>query len=95
MSLVEKIPTLTDAEVINLLTNARRLAEAGDERQQAAAAELLPALEAAAEARKADVWPRPRPSAPRPASRRRSRPERHCLWVVNRGLTVKACRPIV
>ncbi len=54
MSLVEKIPTLSDAEVINLLTNARRLAETGDERQQAAAAELLPALETAAEARKAD-----------------------------------------
>jgi len=54
MSLVEKIPTLSDAEVINLLTNARRLAEVGDERQQAAAAELLPALETAAEARKAD-----------------------------------------
>jgi hypothetical protein len=32
----------------------RRLAEVGDERQQAAAAELLPALETAAEARKAD-----------------------------------------
>lgn len=54
MSLVEKIPTLSDVEVINLLTNARRLAEVGDERQQAAAAELLPALETAAEARKAD-----------------------------------------
>jgi hypothetical protein len=48
MTLVEKIPTLTDAEVINLLANARRLQETGDDRQQTAAAELLPALEEAA-----------------------------------------------
>lgn len=54
MTLVEKIPTLTDAEVINLLSNARRLHEAGDTRQQTAAAELLPALEAAASQRQAD-----------------------------------------
>jgi hypothetical protein len=53
MSLMEKIPTLSDAEVINLLDNARRLQETGDERQQAAAAELLPALEEAAAERKA------------------------------------------
>ena len=54
MSLIEKIPTMTDVEVVNLLTNARRLQETGDERQQAAAAELLPALETAAEERKAE-----------------------------------------
>jgi hypothetical protein len=54
MTLVEKIPTLTDAEVINLLANARRLQESGDARQQAAAAELLPALEEAAAQRQAD-----------------------------------------
>jgi hypothetical protein len=52
MSLVEKIPTLTDVEVVNLLANAQRLAEGGNERQQAAAAELLPALEAAAAERR-------------------------------------------
>jgi hypothetical protein len=52
MSLIEKIPTMTDVEVVNLLTNARRLQDTGDERQQAAAAELLPALETAAEERK-------------------------------------------
>lgn len=52
MSLLERIPTMTDAEVVNLLTNARRLSEQGDERQQAAAAELLPALEVEAESRK-------------------------------------------
>jgi hypothetical protein len=54
MTLVDKIPTLTDAEVINLLANARRLQETGDARQQAAAAELLPALEEAAAQRQAD-----------------------------------------
>lgn len=52
MTLIEKIPTMTDAEVVNLLTNARRLQEYGDERQQAAAAEVLPALEEAAGERK-------------------------------------------
>ena len=27
MTLIEKIPTMTDVEVVNLLTNARRLQE--------------------------------------------------------------------
>jgi hypothetical protein len=52
MSLIEKIPTLTDEEVINLLANAQRLQGSGDPRQQAAAAELLPVLEAAASERR-------------------------------------------
>jgi hypothetical protein len=50
--LIEKIPFLTDEEVANLLANARRLAETGDERQMAAAKALLPDLEAAAEDRR-------------------------------------------
>ena len=53
MSLVDKIPELSDEEVVNLLANARRLAEGEDERQKAAASELLPVLEAAAEERQA------------------------------------------
>jgi len=53
MSLIEKIPTLSDEEVANLLANARRLAEAGDEKQRTAAAELIPALEGAAAERRA------------------------------------------
>ena len=53
MSLVDKIPELSDEEVVNLLANARRLADGEDERQKAAANELLPALEAAAEERQA------------------------------------------
>lgn len=52
MTLLDRIPTLSDEEVINLLTNARRLADAGDEKQKAAAAALLPRLEEEAETRK-------------------------------------------
>jgi hypothetical protein len=52
MSLLERIPTLDDDEIVNLLANARRLAQSGDEKQQAAAAELLPTLEAEAETRR-------------------------------------------
>jgi hypothetical protein len=51
MSLIERIPTLADDEVVNFLANARRLAEAGDDKQRAAAVELIPALEAEAETR--------------------------------------------
>ena len=54
MSLLEKIPLLTDEEVVTLLDNARRLAETGDERQKAAAEEIMPALEAVAEERRAE-----------------------------------------
>lgn len=52
MTLLDRIPTMSDEEVVNLLTNARRLSESGDEKQQAAAAELLPTLETEAEQRK-------------------------------------------
>lgn len=53
MSLLERIPTLSDEEVVNLLANAQRLAETGEEKQKAAATALLPALRDEAEARKA------------------------------------------
>jgi hypothetical protein len=53
MSLIEKIPTMDDIALRNLLENARRLESSGTERQKADAAELLPALEAAVAARKA------------------------------------------
>lgn len=52
MSLIEKIPTMSDEEVFNLLANARRLQESGDEKKQAAAAELLPTLEEVATERR-------------------------------------------
>lgn len=52
MTLVDRIPTLSDEEVINLLANARRLADGGDEKQQTAAMQLLPKLEDEAEGRR-------------------------------------------
>lgn len=52
MSLLDRIPTLSDEEVVNLLTNAQRLSEQGDEKQKAAAEELLPALQVEADQRK-------------------------------------------
>ncbi|MDB5450236.1 MAG: hypothetical protein JWQ46_2892 [Phenylobacterium sp.] len=52
MSLIEKIPEMSDEEVVNLLANARRLQAQGDEKQQAAAAELLPTLEEVADQRR-------------------------------------------
>jgi hypothetical protein len=45
MSLIEKLPEMTDEGVINLLANARRLTETGTPQQQAASAEALPAIE--------------------------------------------------
>jgi hypothetical protein len=52
VSLIEKIPNLTDEEVINLLANARRLQAEGDEKQQAKASELIGPLEEVAEERR-------------------------------------------
>src|SRR4051794_25931320 len=53
VSLIEKIPTLSDDEVINLLANARRLQTEGDEKKQAQACELIGPLEEAAAERRA------------------------------------------
>jgi hypothetical protein len=53
VSLIEKIPTLSDDEVINLLANARRLQTEGDEKKQAQACELIGPLEQAAAERRA------------------------------------------
>lgn len=52
MSLLERIPTLSDEEVVNLLANAQRLSEQGDEKQKAAAAELLEPLQIEADQRR-------------------------------------------
>jgi hypothetical protein len=54
MSLLDRIPTLSDEEVVNLLANAQRLAETGDDKQKAAAMELLPSLQSEADSRKAE-----------------------------------------
>jgi len=53
VSLIEKIPMLSDEEVVNLLANARRLQTEGDEKKQAQAAELIAPLEEAAAQRRA------------------------------------------
>jgi hypothetical protein len=53
VSLIEKIPTLSDEEVTNLLANARRLQTEGDEKRQAQASELIGPLEEAAAQRRA------------------------------------------
>ena len=53
MTLIEKIPTMSDEDVVNLLANALRLKDAGDEKQRTAAADLIPALEEAAAERRA------------------------------------------
>jgi hypothetical protein len=73
MSLLERIPTLSDDEVVNLLANAQRLADHGDEKQKAAAMELLPALRDEAESRKNDRMERAK--AKRAATRKAS--QRH------------------
>lgn len=51
MTLLDRLPGLSDAEVTNLLANARRLSEGDHAARKAAAGEILPALEAEAEAR--------------------------------------------
>jgi hypothetical protein len=53
MTLIERIPTLSDEEVANLLANARRLKDEGDEKRRLQAAEILPALEGAFAERRA------------------------------------------
>jgi len=70
MSLIDKIPTMSDEDVVNLLANARRLSESGTPQQRASAEELLPALEEAAKGRAAA---RAEAAAARRAAARRPR----------------------
>ena len=51
MSLIDKLPEMSDVEVATLLDNARRLSDSGTPQQRAAAVELLPAVEEVAAAR--------------------------------------------
>ncbi len=44
MSMLEKIPALSDGDLASLLVNATRLSETGSKRQQDAANELIPAI---------------------------------------------------
>ena len=45
MSLLEKIPAMSDGDLTSLRNNAQRLSETGSKKQQTDAAELLPAIE--------------------------------------------------
>lgn len=53
MTLLDKIPTMTDEDLATLLANAIRLSDAGTRRQQEEAAQLLPALTEETESRTA------------------------------------------
>ncbi|MHB1218532.1 MAG: hypothetical protein ACYC1L_10090 [Alphaproteobacteria bacterium] len=46
MSLIEKLPAMTDIELATLKANADALAASGSDKQKNAAAALMPALEA-------------------------------------------------
>lgn len=48
MTLIERLPEMSDEGVRNLLDNARRLEQSGTDKQRAASAEILPAVEAEA-----------------------------------------------
>jgi hypothetical protein len=57
MAMAEMIPSLDDKELANLHANALRLAESGQPKQQAQAAELLPLIDAELAQRKAKLPP--------------------------------------
>jgi hypothetical protein len=46
MSLIEKLPEMTDIELATLKANADALAQGGSDKQKAAVAALMPALDA-------------------------------------------------
>ena len=58
MNLLEKIPTLTDAELKTLLSNARRLDVTGTPAQRRQVAEVITPLEREASRRRALAAPR-------------------------------------
>lgn len=51
MSLLEKIPTLSDGDLASLFANATRLSESGSKQQKEAANQLIPAINAESQAR--------------------------------------------
>jgi hypothetical protein len=53
MRIEDRIPTMTDADLRNLQTNAARLAQTGTKQQQADAERLLPMIGAEVEGRAA------------------------------------------
>lgn len=68
-----QIPTLTDDGLATLRANAHRLAASGEAKQQAAAQDLLPAIEAEIAKRKAEKPPRAKAGAGARAPKARAR----------------------
>ena len=58
MTLIDKIPTLSDADLTRLLSNARRLDVTGTPAQRAQVAEVIKPLEREASRRRATKAPR-------------------------------------
>ena len=71
MTLVERIASMTDADLASLHVNAVRLS-AGDGARKREAADLLPALEAEIGARKVRVADAKAPASPAKSKRRKS-----------------------
>jgi hypothetical protein len=70
MSLIDKLPSMSDAELENLKQNAEALAGTGTDKQKSAIANLMPALEAELIARQE------RAAAERAAKRPPAKPRR-------------------
>lgn len=70
MPLLDKIPTMTDEALANLLGNAERLEQSGTPAQRTAAGELLPAIREELSQRRANKRAAPPKTArKRPAAR--------------------------
>ena len=70
MSMIDRIPTMADADLATLLANARRLEDSGAPAQQKAAAEMLPLITAELAEREARKPPKPAPRARKTAAKR-------------------------
>lgn len=76
MSIVEKVPAMSNDHLANLLVNARRMAVSGTGPQQAAAAEVVSAAEAETAIRRAahlEVLAARRAAAPKKPSVRKAK----------------------
>ncbi|MDP8916194.1 MAG: hypothetical protein M3M95_03110 [Pseudomonadota bacterium] len=73
MTIADKLPAMGDKDLATLRTNAVRWTEGSEPKQQAAAADLLPLIDAELADRKAKAPPPP-PRAPRKAAVRKAKP---------------------
>jgi hypothetical protein len=76
MSIVEKVPSMSNDHLANLLTNARRMVVSGTAPQQAVAAEVISAAEAETAVRRAahlEVLAARRAAAPKKPSTRKAK----------------------